>query len=637
MKKLTSTIVLILFLSFVLVSFPQIGVVKAESKTIVVPDDYVTIQEAINSANEGDTIYVKKGIYHENLGIDKPVTLMGEDIDSTIIDGNTSQNYRVPININGDNVSVSGFTLSYGYAGIQIWDAKYCNISGNMITNAQYGIIMADSENNSITGNIFESIGFGCAIKLSYAINNLVNRNFIDSCVEGIQIRQYSNSNIISENTVVNIDAVAIRLLYSDGNEVINNNITNSGTGITIYVSNNNTVYHNNFINNTLQISTGEWYAQQWGYGFSNNILNENYWSDYNGIGDTPYVIDENNQDNHPLMNPVDVEAIPEFSSIYIRADGTVEGTDKIQRDGNIYTFTSNIFDSIVVEKDDVVIDGAGYSLQGNGSRFGIDISERSNVIVKNTQIDNFHYGIYVENSLNIFVTGNSITNNTYGIDLVSSSRNNSISRNYIASNEVFGIRLYYCPENDILENTITNNNLSGILLYFSDGNNLSENNVTANEWGIYLYGSGYNNVSGNSITNNKEIGLWFFGSSHNNMVRNNITNNQRSMYFEMKAFNNIIYQNNFVNNALQVFADTDSVNSWDKGEEGNYWDNYNGTDGEGNGIGDTPYIINENNQDNYPLTNVIPEFPSWFGFVFILVASLTIVFLKKKAWSQTS
>ena len=59
-------------------------------------------------------------------------------------------------------------------------------------------------------------------------------------------------------------------------------------------------------------------------------------------------------------------------STVYIRADGTVEGTDKIQRDGNIYTFTGDIFDSIVVEKDDVVIEGAGYTLQGNGSEAGI-------------------------------------------------------------------------------------------------------------------------------------------------------------------------------------------------------------------------------------------------------------------------
>ncbi|MCK4333140.1 MAG: hypothetical protein KAV40_06125, partial [Thermoplasmatales archaeon] len=49
--------------------------------------------------------------------------------------------------------------------------------------------------------------------------------------------------------------------------------------------------------------------------------------------------------------------------TVYIRADGSVEGTDKIQRDGNVYTFTDDIYESLVVERDDVVVDGAGYSI----------------------------------------------------------------------------------------------------------------------------------------------------------------------------------------------------------------------------------------------------------------------------------
>jgi len=60
--------------------------------------------------------------------------------------------------------------------------------------------------------------------------------------------------------------------------------------------------------------------------------------------------------------------------TIYIKADGSVEGTDKIQRNGNIYTFTGDISDSIIVEKNDIVIDGAGYQLQGNNSEYGIKL-----------------------------------------------------------------------------------------------------------------------------------------------------------------------------------------------------------------------------------------------------------------------
>jgi hypothetical protein len=65
--------------------------------------------------------------------------------------------------------------------------------------------------------------------------------------------------------------------------------------------------------------------------------------------------------------------------TIYIRADGSVEGTDKIQRDGDVYTFTDNIFGSIIVERDNVVVDGAGYSLQPQADAItGVDLRDIS-------------------------------------------------------------------------------------------------------------------------------------------------------------------------------------------------------------------------------------------------------------------
>jgi len=458
------------------------------------------------------------------------------------------------------------------------------------------------------------------------------------------------------------------------------------------------------------------------------------------------------------------IKQVKAQGTIYIREDGNVEGTDKIQRDGNVYTFTGDIFDSIVVEKDDVVIDGVGYSLKGDGSGYGIHLIHRNYVTIRNLEIEEFdtgirlyggsnntinennmvnnEWGIYVEYSekntisennitanevgirltlssnnvlrnnrinnnhynfgvsganlldyvndidtsntvdekpvyywvneqektvpldaghvalincsgitvknlnltnnaegillaftKNSTITQNTITNNGAGIELLGSSRNNTISGNYIINNEGIGIRLYGSPENNIFGNTITNNGNHGVLLYFSDDNTIFGNNLTANEFGIYLYGSSYNNLSSNSIINNIGVGLWFFGSSHNKIIGNNITDNQRSIYFEMQAFNNTIYHNNVVNNALQVFADTDSVNSWDNGVEGNYWSNYNGTDNDGDGIGDTLYVIDENNQDYYPLMTefIIPEFPSWIVLPLFWIAMLVVTVYKRK------
>ncbi len=308
---------LVLFVVFLAVSCCVTPLlVSAEPKTIIVPDDYASIQDAIGNASKGDTIYVRKGTYHENLGINKSLSLIGEDRDATIIDGNSPEGYRVPITIQCDGVSVSGFTLLYGYAGIQM-GSNNSDISGNRIAGGQHGVILVHGDNNSITGNIFESIGLSSAIQLSYSSNNLVNENYIDSCVEGIQIWQSSNNNTVTGNTITNCQDVAIRFQYSNDNTILGNNISHSGYGTTIYASNRNTISNNNYVGNTVQFSANETYALTFGYNVSVNTINENYWSDYNGtdndgnsVGDTPYVIDENNQDNYPLMKPFEISSV---------------------------------------------------------------------------------------------------------------------------------------------------------------------------------------------------------------------------------------------------------------------------------------------------------------------------------------
>ena len=109
------------------------------------------------------------------------------------------------------------------------------------------------------------------------------------------------------------------------------------------------------------------------------------------------------------------------------------------------------------------------------------------------------------------------------------------------------------------------------------------------------------------------------------------------------ESSNNSIYRNNF-NNNLNVYDrgvdsgnSPPSVNIWDNGTEGNYWSNYNGTDTDGDGIGDTPYIIDENNQDNYPLIEPveIPEFPSWIILPLFLMATLSVIFFNKRLFER--
>jgi parallel beta-helix repeat protein len=325
MQNRIAVIILLTILCSFLVSIPSLDVVEAEAEpqTIVVPDDYQTISWAVDNASEGDTIRVMEGTYHENVVINKSISLVGENVDTTVIDGNPSTGYRVPITITCDNVSVSGFKLLYGYAGIQMFSANSCSISGNRIASAQHGISMGGSSYCTITENYFDQIDGSAAIQLGgYSTNNLVTGNYIESCTEGIQSWQNSSSNTLSGNTIFNCDDYAIMFDYSDNNIVTGNEFSYSKYGTSIYVANNNTITNNNYINNTVQFSANESYALTLGIEPSVNTINENYWSDYtgtgsndDGIGDTPYIIDENNQDSNPLMAPIEVKAIPEFPS----------------------------------------------------------------------------------------------------------------------------------------------------------------------------------------------------------------------------------------------------------------------------------------------------------------------------------
>jgi parallel beta-helix repeat protein len=238
---------------------------------------------------------------------------------------------------------------------------------------------------------------------------------------------------------------------------------------------------------------------------------------------------------------------------------------------------------------------------------FGISLeSSDRNLLAENRLFDNFQ-GIFVKNSHNNSVTGNEVT---VTLDVFLRVADNVMQGCY------------------------------GIRLYGSSGNSVTGNSFVDCPKGVRIWSSScYNLVQNNAISGSRYVGIEVIeDSNHNQITFNNIVDNEVGANFSNSS-NNLVHHNGFTDNGVLVFShSTDEANSFDDGTEGNYWSNYAGTDTNHDGIGDSPYIIDESNQDNHPLMEpaVIPEFPTWTIIPLFLIATFVGVIIKKK-FSKTN
>jgi len=237
------------------------------------------------------------------------------------------------------------------------------------------------------------------------------------------------------------------------------------------------------------------------------------------------------------LIQPVESQS---FETIYIRDDGSVEGTNLIERHDNTYTFLNNISGSIVTSKDFITIDGSGYALIGtdDSSQKGISLSHRKNVTVTDMVI------------MNYFI----------GISCGGTASNITILNNYIGS----------CG-----------------------------------------------------------IGIEFLGSSNNLVKFNTFKNNDIDIAINYVSGNNlIIITQNSLNSYVQVWmSDEPTIDM-------NYWADYNGTDSDGDGIGDSPHFYHDILQDSHPLMEpvpAIPEFPLWAILPLFMIVTILLILISFK------
>jgi parallel beta-helix repeat protein len=229
---------------------------------------------------------------------------------------------------------------------------------------------------------------------------------------------------------------------------------------------------------------------------------------------------------------------LADTQTIYINADGSITpaGAPIVASDNITYTFTGNIsyptYSGIVVQRSNIIIDGKGYTAQGPGARVsmstGINLYQRTNVTIQNTQIEAFDYDIWLKSSSRNTISGNNIINSFYGTYLYGSA-NNTISGNNISGNNppgniimnsYCGTYLYGSANNTISGNNIANN-YYGIFLWFSSTDCIvSGNTVTANYIGIYS-SSGSTIVSGNTVANDSLYGILLWVCSNNTVSCN--------------------------------------------------------------------------------------------------------------------
>ena len=622
-------------------------------------------------------ITVDPGTYTENVDVYKSLTIkstIGNPGD-TIVQAADPEDHV--FEVMADYVTISGFrvegaTYPFPTAGIYLDYADYCNISNNNCSNNWHGISLSNSKNNKISNNncsnntyyiswpFFVTIGislvgssdntiFGnkvsnnnVGIHLNDSSNNTITGNTVsNNSWDGISLSD-SNNNIISGNTVSNNSCDGISLSDSNNNIISGNTVSNNNDGISLNHSNNNKISNNICSNNEVDIDLS--------YSNNNklrgNAMREKGISIYgDSLSDYTHEIDKSNTVNGmPVYYWKDVEGgrIPDGAGqvILVNCENVIVKNQTMNDASIIIAFSSHCTISHI-----------------NGC-LGIGLIYSSNNTVSDNNCTNGSFGIGLIYSSNNTVSNNNIRSNfkdneNCDIILLDSTDNKILNNN--CSGKYFGIGLLDSPNNKLAGNTLHEN---GIVI---GGDSLSDYihdidvSNTVNGRPVYYWkdvnggkipvGAGQvilanctDLIVENQTLGNTSVGMEVAFSSHIT-IRNNIYSNNLGGLFLIFSNSNNIYLNNFVNNTeyQDQASSSDSSNTWNPPASitytyngktytdyvGNYWSDYRGTDADGNGIGDTPYDIDDDEQDNYPLVepfeyyllSTLPQEPSKAAF----------------------
>ena len=226
------------------------------------PNNYTKIQDAINDANNGDTVFVFAGLYIENVYVNKSLNLTGENRENTIVDDNETNSTIV---IEASGITINGFTIQHSginlnNAGIKI--EQYVSlvdnvcVNNNIIKQNWHAIYVFYSRNNTFSNNLIKDNLEHGIYSQNQMRNSTISNNSIEDNTYGIFLYGSSN-NFIRNNKIERNYASGIYLWASDSNSITSNYIANNEYGITIGDSSNNIIYGNNISKNELGITVG--------------------------------------------------------------------------------------------------------------------------------------------------------------------------------------------------------------------------------------------------------------------------------------------------------------------------------------------------------------------------------------------
>lgn len=268
----------VLIICLLLLIIPSLYQIKpAYSLTVLVPTEYPTIQDAVNNATAGDTIQVAPGVYYEHVVVTKSLTIIGENLQTTIVDGTAN---GTVFDLEASNVYITGFTIrnaGNGYNAItserETVTNDYHQIVNNIITSSQFGVSLSYSKSNTIFNNTFINnplagiflnkadntnitantiLESAYGIKMMFSTNVIIIGNTISQTSYAVYLSASSTGNTIRRN-ILSGQTVGV-FSSSDSTTVDHNTITEGAYGIYFYNSIGGSIYYNTLENNSYGI-----------------------------------------------------------------------------------------------------------------------------------------------------------------------------------------------------------------------------------------------------------------------------------------------------------------------------------------------------------------------------------------------